>query len=285
MTCASAIYVHLPCHDRGRQTDARSIARHSRQDAEHHRRCGLLLARIATTFGLPSVSVPVLSTTSVSTRSMRSSASACGSAHRPARRADANHDRHRVARPRAQGQAMIQHSDGRPSPYVKRGSGPNAVPSRECKHCNPITLHEPARDLVGRRWIGARERCAAPPSARFGASMCRARPSRAHPKCPIWFSVPPMTAPVSCGGHRLALLHRLVQRGAPSTSTPSTAPSRLVAPAAGRRQRHARVQSPRRSHPPNPPRRFRREVIERADRTRSLLASRNSSTCRAAPTR
>ena len=63
---------------------------------------------IATTFGLPSVSVPVLSTTSVSTFSMRSSASAFlistpSSAPRPTpTMIDIG-----VASPSAQGQAMI----------------------------------------------------------------------------------------------------------------------------------------------------------------------------------
>jgi hypothetical protein len=63
---------------------------------------------IATTFGLPSVSVPVLSTTSVSTFSMRSSASAflistpsCAPRPTPTM-IDIG-----VARPSAQGQAMI----------------------------------------------------------------------------------------------------------------------------------------------------------------------------------
>ena len=65
-------------------------------------------ATIATTFGLPSVSVPVLSTTSVSTFSMRSSASAflistpaCAPRPTPTM-IDIG-----VASPSAQGQAMI----------------------------------------------------------------------------------------------------------------------------------------------------------------------------------
>jgi hypothetical protein len=63
---------------------------------------------MAVTFGLPSVSVPVLSTTRVSTFSRRSSASAF-LIRMPAlrRAADADHDRHRRGKPSAQGQAMI----------------------------------------------------------------------------------------------------------------------------------------------------------------------------------
>ena len=65
-------------------------------------------ATISTTFGLPSVSVPVLSTTSVSTFSMRSSASALRiSTPALAPRPTPTMIDIGVARPSAQGQAMI----------------------------------------------------------------------------------------------------------------------------------------------------------------------------------
>ena len=80
---------------------------------------------MATTLGLPSVSVPVLSTTRVSTFSMRSSASAflistpdCAPRPTPTM-IDIG-----VARPRAHGQAMISTDTAAIRPKVKRGSGP-----------------------------------------------------------------------------------------------------------------------------------------------------------------
>ena len=81
---------------------------------------------MATTFGLPSVSVPVLSTTSVSTFSMRSSASAflistpaCAPRPTPTM-IDIG-----VARPSAQGQAMMSTLTAATRPNAMRGSGPN----------------------------------------------------------------------------------------------------------------------------------------------------------------
>jgi hypothetical protein len=66
-------------------------------------------ATIFVTFGLPSVSVPVLSTTSVSTFSIRSRASAF-LIKTPSLRAapHANHDRHRRGQTKGAGQAMIR---------------------------------------------------------------------------------------------------------------------------------------------------------------------------------
>ena len=82
-------------------------------------------ATIAVTFGLPSVSVPVLSTTSVSTFSMRSRASAflistpaCAPRPTPTM-IDIG-----VARPSAQGQAMMSTLTAATRPNAMRGSGP-----------------------------------------------------------------------------------------------------------------------------------------------------------------
>ena len=84
--------------------------------------------RSPTTFGLPSVSVPVLSITSVSMLSIRSSASAsrirmpeCAPRPTPTM-IDIG-----VARPSAQGQAMISTVTAATRPKVKRGSGPNSA--------------------------------------------------------------------------------------------------------------------------------------------------------------
>ena len=97
-------------------------------------------ATIATTFGLPSVSVPVLSTTSVSTFSMRSSASAflistpaCAPRPTPTM-IDIG-----VARPSAQGQAMISTLTAATRPNAIRGSGPNQAQAPNATSATAIT--------------------------------------------------------------------------------------------------------------------------------------------------
>ena len=97
-------------------------------------------ATIATTFGLPSVSVPVLSTTSVSTFSMRSSASAFlistpAAAPRPTpTMIDIG-----VAKPSAQGQAMISTLTAATRPNAIRGSGPNQAQAAKAMTATTIT--------------------------------------------------------------------------------------------------------------------------------------------------
>ena len=106
---------------------------------------------MATTFGLPSVSVPVLSTTSVSIFSIRSSASAflistpaCAPRPTPTM-IDIG-----VARPSAHGQAMISTVTAATSPNAKRGSGPKAAQAAKASERNgDHGRHEPAGDLVG----------------------------------------------------------------------------------------------------------------------------------------
>ena len=95
---------------------------------------------IATTFGLPSVSVPVLSTTSVSTFSMRSSASAflistpaCAPRPTPTM-IDIG-----VARPSAQGQAMMSTLTAATRPNAMRGSGPNQAQAPKASSATAIT--------------------------------------------------------------------------------------------------------------------------------------------------
>ena len=94
----------------------------------------------ATTFGLPSVSVPVLSMTSVSIFSMRSSASAflistpaCAPRPTPTM-IDIG-----VARPSAQGQAMISTLTAATRPKAKRGSGPNMAQAANASSATAIT--------------------------------------------------------------------------------------------------------------------------------------------------
>src|SRR5262249_10231774 len=82
-------------------------------------------ATTATTFGLPSVSVPVLSTTRVSIFSIRSSASAfLISTPTWAPRPTPTMIDIGVAKPSAQGQAMINTVTAATSPNAKRGCGP-----------------------------------------------------------------------------------------------------------------------------------------------------------------
>ena len=96
---------------------------------------------IATTFGLPSVSVPVLSTTSVSIFSMRSSASAflistpaCAPRPTPTM-IDIG-----VARPSAQGQAMMRTLTAATRPNAIRGSGPNQAQAPNASNATAITV-------------------------------------------------------------------------------------------------------------------------------------------------
>ena len=94
--------------DRHAPADARSPARRWRRGAGARPRRSPAPARSAVTAGLPSVSVPVLSTTSVSTFSMRSSASAfLISTPAWAPRPTPTMIDMGVASPSAQGQAMI----------------------------------------------------------------------------------------------------------------------------------------------------------------------------------
>ena len=117
----------------------------------------------ATTRGLPSVSVPVLSTTSVSTFSMRSSASAIGSARR--RRAPlpiADHDRHRRRQAQRAGAGDDEHRDGGDQRVGEaQAAGPRPPRRRTRRSATAITAgtNQPATTSA-RRWIGARVRCA-----------------------------------------------------------------------------------------------------------------------------
>ncbi len=110
-------------------------------------------ATTATTFGLPSVSVPVLSTTSVSTFSMRSSASAfLISTPNCAPRPTPTMIDIGVARPSAQGQAMISTLTAATSPKAKRGSGPNVAQAAKAMSATAITAgtNQPATRSASR---------------------------------------------------------------------------------------------------------------------------------------
>jgi hypothetical protein len=94
----------------------------------------------ATTFGLPSVRVPVLSTTRVSTFSMRSSASAfLISTPAWAPRPTPTMIDIGVASPSAHGQAMISTLTAAIRPWAKRGSGPNVAQAMNAMTATPMT--------------------------------------------------------------------------------------------------------------------------------------------------
>src|SRR2546429_160867 len=97
----------------------------------------------AFTSGLPSVSVPVLSTTSVSTLARVSSASAFRtSTPACAPRPTATIIDIGVASPSAQGQAMIKTDTGATSAWAKRGSGPkNIQPAKDQKSTRLNSSH------------------------------------------------------------------------------------------------------------------------------------------------
>ncbi len=143
------------------RADARSPARGSPPAAAAPPRSKPSRRPIAVTDGLPSVSVPVLSTTSVSTFSMRSSASAfLISTPAPAPRPTPTMIDIGVASPRAQGQAMISTVTAATSPKASRGSGPQ-IDQRESEDGDEDDQrHEPAGDRSASRWIGARLRWA-----------------------------------------------------------------------------------------------------------------------------
>ena len=134
-----------------RQADARCRARGWRLSRSSSASSKPPDVRIAVTAGLPSVSVPVLSTTSVSTFSMRSSASAFListpiSAPRPTpTMIDIG-----VASPSAHGQAMMSTDTAATRAKVKRGSGPTGHPGGEGQYCGCNHRgHEPAGHLIG----------------------------------------------------------------------------------------------------------------------------------------
>ena len=96
---------------------------------------------VSVSFGLPIVSVPVLSTIKVSTPAMRSSASASlistpACAPRPA----AVVIEIGVANPRAQGQAMISTETAAAMAKTNAGSGPKIIQSTKARIATPTTV-------------------------------------------------------------------------------------------------------------------------------------------------
>ncbi len=151
---------------------------------------------IPVTDGRPSVSVPVLSTTRVSTFSIRSRASAfLMSTPWPAPRPTPTMIEIGVARPRAQGHAMISTATATTRAWASRGSGPTRAQTTNATAAMPMTTgtNNPAtRSAV--RWIGARERWASATMATIRAStVSRPTFSAVTTREPDWLRVPPMT--------------------------------------------------------------------------------------------
>ena len=160
-------------HDRGGQ---RMLARRSRLAARRSTSLSSNPAAgtTAVTAGLPSVSVPVLSTTSVSTFSMRSSASAF-LISTPASRAapDADHDRHGRRQPERAGAGDDEHRHRRDQRVGEaRLRAPDAPRRRRRGRATAITAgtNQP-RHVSASRWIGARLRCASATIATMRASI------------------------------------------------------------------------------------------------------------------
>ena len=249
---------------------------------------------IAVTAGLPSVSVPVLSTTSVSTFSMRSSASAflistpaCAPRPTPTM-IDIG-----VARPSAQGQAMMRTRHGRDQRVGEARLRPNSAQATKASTATAITgRDEPAR-RPGRRGAGWARGCAAPrrPSGRCAPAWCRARPCSARmTSAPVWLSVPPID-------RRAGLLRRPAStRRSPSTRRRSSRPS-TTSPSTGTfspgrtRRRSPTCDASRGTSSSVPsgadaPRGLGRQVEQRADRAAvSLAGAQLQHLARAAPAR
>ena len=116
----------------------------------------------ATSLGLPSVSVPVLSTTSVSTLRISSTASAfLNRTPRVAPFPIATMMDIGVASPSAHGQAMISTATALTMACARRGSGPHTAQMTNVSAAMPTTMGTkyPATTSAS-FWIGARLRCA-----------------------------------------------------------------------------------------------------------------------------
>ena len=147
-------------------------------------------------FGLPSVRVPVLSTTRVSSFSISSSASALRTstpawAPRPVpTMIDIG-----VASPNAQGQAMISTATALTSPKPIAGGGPHNDQAMKANTATASTAGTNQPDTTSAsRWIGARERCAAATIATMRASTV-SLPTRSAriTKLPVVLTVAPVT--------------------------------------------------------------------------------------------
>ena len=155
----------------------------------------------AARLGFPSVSVPVLSSASMSTCRSRSIASASRNntpafAPRPiATRIDMG-----VARPSAHGHAMMSTETAATTACARAGSGPKRAHSANASTAHAMTAGtNTAATRSARFWIGARLRCALATSATMRASKV-SLPTRsaATRSVPDWFRVAPITRAPAC---------------------------------------------------------------------------------------
>ena len=181
----------------------------------------------ADTAGRPSVSVPVLSSTTVSTRPATSSASP------PRTRIPASAPfpvptmiAVGVARPMAHGQAMITTPMNAVSASVNRGSGPSSIHATNVRLATSRTSGtKTSLTRSARRWIGAFEPCARSTSSTIRASAV-SRPTRVAriTNEPVVLTVAPITSSPAAFADGIGSPVSIASSTAdmPSTTTPST---------------------------------------------------------------
>ena len=214
-------------------------------------------ARPTTSFGLPSVSVPVLSTTSVSTFSSTSIASALRNSTPASRAAPGrHHDRHRRGQAERARAGDDQHGDRVDERVGQPRLGPEHGPDDERQRSRRRSpRHEPGGDPSASRWIGARLRCASP-TMRDDLREQRVRADALGPHHERAGAVDGAArSPVArllLDRDRLAGDHRLVDGRSPPRCTDAVhrAPSRRGGRAAGRRPGPGRAARPPRCRRP-----------------------------------
>ena len=179
------------------------------------------------TSGRPSVSVPVLSTTSVSTFSISSSASASlMSTPSLAPRPTPTMIDTGVARPSAHGHAMMSTDTATSSAFANAGAGPTSAQPAKAANAIAMTASTNQPDTWSASfWIGARERPASATSWTMRASSVSAPTRSARIRnAPVWLTVPPVTrlpTDFSAGiGSPEIIDSSTLER--PSVTTPST---------------------------------------------------------------
>ena len=177
--------------------------------------------------GLPSVMVPVLSITSVSTFSIASRASASRiSTPADAPRPVATMIDIGVASPSAHGQAMISTATALTIAWANWGGGPISAQATNVTTATTTTAGTKYPATVSAtRWIGARLRCASATICTIRASSVSAPTCSARiTKLPVALIVPPITLSPGCFstgiGSPVTIDSSTLLR--PSTTTPST---------------------------------------------------------------
>ena len=208
--------------DRRRRADARCRARGWRRAAAAPARPWPGSAGRRRARGLPTVRVPVLSMTRVSTLRKASSASASRiSTPGAGAAAGGDHDRHRRGEAEGAGAGDDQDRDGGDERVGERAApGRTATQATKASSATAMTAGtNQAATRSASAWIGARERCALGDQLRRSArASCRRRRARAAmTKLPVPLTVPPVTASPArlLDRHRLAGQHDLVDGARP----------------------------------------------------------------------